>query len=321
MIINLNVFKKPVTGEAWPLLSPELNQIQFLVSDLDDAKYALKVTAVDGYLVDWGDGSEPEAFDSEEVAEHAYTVGAGVPFIGGGYTFWVITISATEDITSFNCNYHSTKGVNTDYGYLAAAFNVPTLAGIGPMFNGTLFAAPHLTIVDFIADMPDFTDLSYLVQGPNQITTIDLTHFTEALATYQILPYTQLTSFTAPANFSNVTAAQGMLSSMPELLTADITAMTSLQNAQSMFNSSPKLKTINASGLVAITTSPYFILACSDLETLDIRDGNFSTVMIDAIIDTLPVNATPDKILYCKGNPGTAGVTHTKSGWTIDTTT
>ena len=227
------------------------NTIKLLVSDMGVATYAFKVTTSSGtFSVDWGDGQTSNLLASNTTAQHTYSIGTGTA-CSRGYTQFVITITATGNITRFNMVLHTVTKNNQEHGYLGANFGTTALTSFANAFYTANTFCKSLEFCMFPSSLAACTTTASAFQNCDSLKSI-----------------TNLTAFT------NVGASAGTSVSMfqgcYELQSVDLSGFIITATATSMFNGCTSLRVVRGLGsMVALTSAATMFNACISLESID----------------------------------------------------
>lgn len=217
------------------------DSIEILFADTGVHTAAFKVTTSAGqYHVDWGDTTSND-INSDALAEHVYTFGAGTACTLG-YTTWKITITAAGgNITRFYVQPNSTQTQINYPGYLAACFNTPSLNSFVNAFYTTTGADVKCSLLEYFkmaATATSVTNSSYAFTNCYRLQYVDVSGFTQ------------------------VTDASGMFNSCYALRGIDVSAMTKIQSGNAMFNACYSLQSLDLSAINSFTDIAQMCRSC-----------------------------------------------------------
>lgn len=299
----------------WPSIeNPPTNTIRLLVADVGQATSAFKTVVASGgtSTVNWGDGTVTTGIASDALAEHTYTVGSGVS-CSRGYTTFIITITATQNITRWYVQPSVVLKSIIRTNYLDAEFNTPSLnSGVGMFFTASYCYTTMLEHWRGVSAMPSLVDATTMFHNCSRLRTVDLSKMPELIvATSMFTGCTSLENIDLSKQ-TKLTVVAGAFSSSG-LRAVDLSKSPLITDISSAFGTCFYLRNVNVTGLTMVTNSAGAFTYCPALTGITgLSTLGQSAVSMDAatafenceLLTSIDLSNTKLTIFSAKGTVG-----------------
>ena len=264
----------------WPVITDAPNEVQFLMSDINDASCTIRTqfTRTSGsqnIVIDWGDGTTNTVSTTTQTdTTHQYTVGTGTPCSRGYTTFKVRVYFTGTGVSVLNaCRLFgllipgNTGTIYYNVGLLEAYYGDGTQTGN--------MSSYYYSNSNTSQSLSSFNFLEY-VKLPATITwTTATSMFDSCFALAKVVMPTSASSLTSLSSAFN-----GCLSLRELTFPSNATAINNMQN---VFNNCVELKSVTLpSSLNSCTTFANAFLSCISLKNVTIPSINNCTILQSA---------------------------------------
>ena len=320
-----------ITTGGW-IRPPEWLQIDHLITDGEqktvglyavwdddnviDNRYnnycCFKITG--NYTVDWGDGSAPENFTSNAIAEHTYAYDSiSESTIYDGYKQVIITITPQvgSNITAYNFGvkhsadiyYYSSSNWldmyvsgthissftfwNRNKALFLKKFKAYQQTTLCTNMQNMFMSCSSLRILDLSSfNTSNVTNMAYMFGYCYSLQSIDLSSFNTSKVTNMANMFTNCTSLQSidlsSFNTTNVTNMTNMFSYCSSLQSIDLSSFntSNVTNMTNMFISCSSLQSIDLSSFntTNVTNMSYMFANCSSLQSIDLSLSNLNSI-------------------------------------------